>query len=98
MRTYHPLIAYYHPIIYVPLGYFSNTYHIIYYDGYGYNFYYGNYGYYEYSIHGEGPNIVVHTTAHGLIWTIVVVVLVAFCCCWVCVARHRSGYVECESE
>ena len=70
----------------------------MYYDGYGYNFYYGNYGYYEYSVYDDGPNVIVHTTASGLVWAIVIIVLCVFCCCWGCVVRHRRGYVEFESE
>ena len=31
-------------------GYYSPTYLLMYYDGYGYNFYTGAYGYYEYSL------------------------------------------------
>ena len=96
IRTYHPLVAYYHPIIFNPLGYYSIVYHNIYYDGYGYNFYYGGYGYYQYSVH---PSLVVHTSSNGLIWAIIVVVLVACCCCWCCVVKHKRGnYIEFESE
>jgi hypothetical protein len=50
-KTYQPLYVYYKPAgYYNALGYYSTTFLLIYYDGYGYNFYYGEYGYYEYSI------------------------------------------------
>lgn len=50
-RTTQPLYMYYKPLNlnYFPYGYYSLTYRLIYYDGYGFNFYYGQYGYYEYS-------------------------------------------------
>jgi hypothetical protein len=87
MRTYHPLIAYYHPIIYNHIGYYSMVYHLIYYDGYGYNFYYGGYGYYEYSVYPT----TAHAAASGFIWGIVIAVIVIFCCCGFCCHRHRRG-------
>ena len=50
LRTYKELHLYYkHPTFYNPAGFYSDKYHTIYYDGYGYNFYYANTGYYEYS-------------------------------------------------
>jgi hypothetical protein len=50
-KTYSRLYAYYRPKnYYFKQGYYSTTFTLIYYDGYGYNFYYGDYGYYEYSI------------------------------------------------
>ena len=53
-RTYKPLYAYYRPTGYTSAtGYYSTTFLLIYYNGYGYNFYYGGYGYYEYSVHPE---------------------------------------------
>ena len=53
-KTYEPLYVYYKPPNYYnPVGYYSTTYLIIYYDGYGYNFYYGTNGYYEYSVNEE---------------------------------------------
>lgn len=51
-KTYAPLYQYYlPPNYYNRVGYYSTTYLMIYYNGYGYNFYYGGYGYYEYSVH-----------------------------------------------
>ena len=85
MRTYHPLIAYYHPIIFNPLGYYSLVYHLRYYDGYGYNFYYGGYGYYEYSVY---PSDAV-AAGSGLIWIIIIVLIVICCCCCGGVHHHR---------
>ena len=35
---------------YDPIGYYSQTYKLNYYNGYGYNFYYGEYAYYEKSL------------------------------------------------
>jgi hypothetical protein len=50
-KTYKPLYVYYlPPDYYNEEGYYSETYSLKYYDGYGYNFYYGEYGYYEYSV------------------------------------------------
>ena len=50
-KTYQPLYVYYKPSDYYnPAGYYSTTFLMIYYDGYGYNFYYHLYGYYEYSV------------------------------------------------
>jgi hypothetical protein len=96
MRTYHPLVAYYHPIIFNPLGYYSIMYHRIYYDGYGYNFYYGGYGYYEYSVY---PGATVHAAASGFIWGIVIAVIVVCCCIGCCCHRHHKGQsFEFESE
>jgi hypothetical protein len=53
-KTYKPLYQYYVPSnYYTKTGYFSPTYSLTYYDGYGYNFYYGKYGYYEFSINDK---------------------------------------------
>lgn len=53
-KTYQPLYVYYLPSNYYnSLGYYSITYGVKYYDGYGYNFYYATYGYYEYSVHPD---------------------------------------------
>jgi hypothetical protein len=50
-KTYKPLLVYFRPADYYnPNGYYSKTYLLVYYDGYGYNFFTGAYGYYEYSI------------------------------------------------
>lgn len=96
MRTYHPLVAYYHPIIFNPIGYYSLLYHRMYYDGYGYNFYYGGYGYYEYSVY---PGSTVHAAASGFIWGIVIAVVAICCCIGCCCHRHHKGQsFEFESE
>lgn len=55
-RTYEPLYEYYLPENYIKeSGYYSDTYDVVYYDGYGYNFYYGDYAYYEFSQNEEAP-------------------------------------------
>ena len=54
VKTYSPLYVYYKPTDYYnKAGYYSTTFSLVYYDGYGYNFYYGDYGYYEYSLNEE---------------------------------------------
>ena len=53
-KTYSRLYVYYKPENYYnATGYYSTTFTLVYYDGYGYNFYYGDYGYYEYSLNEE---------------------------------------------
>lgn len=55
-KTYEPLYVYYLPVnYYSAVAYYSVTYGLMYYDGYGYNFYYNTYGYYEYSDHPDEP-------------------------------------------
>ena len=58
-KTYGPLYNYFKPENYKSAtGYYSATFLIVYYDGYGKNFYYGDYGYYEYSVNEEPINYV----------------------------------------
>lgn len=70
MKTYYPLTVYYRPIG-VYLSYYSPTYRIIYYDGYGWNFYYGQGGYYEYSINPSSTLITTYTSPSGTRTTVV---------------------------
>ena len=59
-KTYQPLYTYYKaPNYYNSAGYYSTTFLVVYYDGYGYNFYYDTYGYYEYSVHPEDSSMGV---------------------------------------
>ena len=73
-RTYEPFYTYFRPLNYYNAGgYYSRTFLLIYYDGYGYNFYYGNYGYYEYSVNerqGGGSGVVI------------VIAVCSVCCCF----------------
>lgn len=85
LRTYQPLVGYYHVVIYNPLGYYSPMYHTIYYDGYGYNFYYGGYGYYEHSV------VSVHHTSSGGTIVAVVIVIALLCCCVIACRKVRRG-------
>jgi len=56
-KTYQPLYTYYRPNNYYnAAGYYSTTFLLIYYNGYGYNFYYNTYGYYEYSVNPSPPS------------------------------------------
>ena len=72
-RTYEPLYVYYRaPNYFHAGGYYSSTFLLIYYDGYGYNFYYGGYGYYEYSVNPRpGPST-------GFV---VGIIICSVCCC-----------------
>ena len=70
------LYAYFHKPKEYFIGYYSETYKIVYYDGYGYNFYYTNYGYYEYSIHPDG---VMSGKYNAIILALVCITL--FCGC-----------------
>ena len=72
-RTYKPLYFYYRaPNYYNEAGYYSNTFLMTYYDGYGYNFYYGTYGYYDYSVNppeiGVGTGIAIAFVVCGHIF------------------------------
>ena len=53
------------PDYYNAAGYYSTTYLLIYYDGYGYNFYYGAYGYYE-----NSPNDTLSALEEGIVFVI----------------------------
>ena len=86
-KTYQELYVYYRPANYYnALGYYSNTFMLIYYDGYGYNFYYGSYGYYEYSVHprqkGSGGGGVV--------------VFLCLCCCFICLIGYCIHAGKCQ--
>ena len=66
--------------IYNAVGYYSTTFLLIYYDGYGYNYYYGGYGYYEYSVHPEDTS-----TRDSIIG-----IIVGVCCyCILCFFCYR---------
>jgi hypothetical protein len=70
-KTYQPLYVYYKPANYYnKIGYYSTTFLLIYYDGYGYNFYYGEYGYYEYSVNESRGG------SSGSLWALIPVVFI----------------------
>lgn len=84
-RTSAPTYVYYRaPNYYNPYGYYSTTYLMVYYDGYGYNFYYGTYDYYDYSVNEQDPNIRVNVNAKGGGGGggVVVLVILIICCCF----------------
>jgi len=73
-KTYSPLSKYYIPPsgYYAFDGYYSDTYQLEYYDGYGYNFYSGKYGYYEYSC--EPVNYAAYSIS-DYIWSTLALVI-----------------------
>ena len=82
-RTYQPLYSYYRPVGYYNVrGYYSTTFLLIYYNGYGYNFYYGGYGYYEYSVHPED------TSTRD---TVISICIGVCCCCIICFMCWRCA-------
>jgi hypothetical protein len=86
-KTYKPLYQYYlPPNYYNSKGYYSTTYSMKYYDGYGYNFYYGDYGYYEYSTNpverfSDNLNIVTFQTLFE-IWCLTALPCLLFYKCY----------------
>lgn len=84
-RTYSPLYKYYRPSgFYNARGYYSTTFLLVYYNGYGYNFYYGGYGYYEYSVHPED------TSTRDTIVTLVIVCCCVCCCIFFCYRCNKD--------
>lgn len=57
------------------VGYYSSTFMVTYYDGYGYNYYYATYGYYDYSVNPRDPN-----AESGGGWVFVLIFICIFLC------------------
>ena len=57
-------------------GYYSSTFLLVYYDGYGYNFYYDDYGYYEYSVNEQ-------KNEGGAAGSVIFIILCCCCCTFV---------------
>ena len=69
---------------YDPIGYWSPTYKMEYFNGYGQNFYYGEYGYYEKSLN-LNPNIVEEPAWIGFM------VSAIFACWVICISLNLKN-------
>lgn len=65
-----------------PSGYYSSTFMLTYYDGYGYNYYFATYGYYDYSVNPRDPN--AEGGGGGLIFLLIII-------CFICCAMAGKG-------